>query len=84
MFNKYGYVGETLPDSLQAAGYNTYYTGKYMNHHTEHNCETLPVSGFNSSDILVDPYTYDYWNVSAHWPNAACPWLAADGVNDEC
>ena len=35
-----------------------------MNHHTEVNCEKLPVSGFNSSDILVDPYTYDYWNVS--------------------
>jgi hypothetical protein len=36
------------------------------NDHNEHNCDKLPVSGFNSSDILVDPYTYDYWNVSDH------------------
>lgn len=28
------------------------------------NCESLPVSGWNSSDFLVDPYTYDYWTVS--------------------
>lgn len=35
------------------------------NDHTEDNCESLPVSGFNSSDILVDPYTYDYWKVSS-------------------
>jgi N-acetylglucosamine-6-sulfatase len=33
-----------------------------MNGHTVENCERLPVSGFNSSDFLVDPYTYDYWN----------------------
>lgn len=79
MFNQQGYVGQTLPDFLQQAGYNTYYTGKFMNDHTEKNCESLPVSGYvrivylsgesptdaqNSSDILVDPYTYDYWNVS--------------------
>ena len=32
------------------------------NDHTEGNCVDLPVSGFNSSDILVDPYTYDYWH----------------------
>lgn len=62
VFNRYGYVGNTLPDWLQAAGYNTYYTGKLMNGHDEKNCESLPVSGFNSSDFLVDPYTYDYWN----------------------
>ncbi|OXB34748.1 hypothetical protein LQV05_003143 [Cryptococcus neoformans] len=61
VFNKLGYVGHTLPDFVQAAGYNTYYTGKLMNDHTDANCESLPVSGFNSSDILVDPYTYDYW-----------------------
>ncbi|WVQ83467.1 hypothetical protein IAT38_005608 [Cryptococcus sp. DSM 104549] len=62
VFNNLGYVGHTLPDFVQAAGYNTYYTGKLMNDHTEGNCESLPVSGFNSSDFLVDPYTYDYWH----------------------
>lgn len=30
VFNDYGYVGHTLPDFLQQAGYDTYYTGKYM------------------------------------------------------
>ncbi|KLT43770.1 putative arylsulfatase precursor [Cutaneotrichosporon oleaginosum] len=62
VFNARGYVGHTLPDFLQRAGYATFYTGKYMNAHTEENCESMPVSGFTSSDILVDPYTYDYWN----------------------
>lgn len=62
VFNAYGYVGHTVPDFLQQAGYATYYTGKLMNAHTESNCESLPVSGFTESDILVDPYTYDYWN----------------------
>ncbi|KAJ9127743.1 hypothetical protein QFC24_000026 [Naganishia onofrii] len=62
IFNEYHYVNHTLPDFLQTAGYSTYYTGKLMNGHTVENCERLPVSGFNSSDFLVDPYTYDYWN----------------------
>ncbi|KAJ9125075.1 hypothetical protein QFC22_000028 [Naganishia vaughanmartiniae] len=62
IFNEYDYVNHTLPDFLQTAGYSTYYTGKLMNGHTVDNCESLPVSGFNSSDFLVDPYTYDYWN----------------------
>lgn len=62
LFNKYGYVHHTLPDFLQQAGYDTYYTGKLMNEHSVDNCERLPVSGFNSSDFLVDPYTYDYWH----------------------
>ncbi|TYJ53503.1 hypothetical protein B9479_005889 [Cryptococcus floricola] len=69
IFNNLGYHGHTVPDFVQAAGYNTYYTGKFMNDHTDRNCESLPVSGFNSSDILsgddtylsADPYTYDYW-----------------------
>ncbi|GMK57933.1 hypothetical protein CspeluHIS016_0407670 [Cutaneotrichosporon spelunceum] len=60
-FNNAGYVKHTMPDFLQAAGYNTYYVGKYMNQQTEANCVELPVSGFNASDMLVDPYTYDYW-----------------------
>jgi arylsulfatase A-like enzyme len=30
VFNALGYVGHTLPDFLQAAGYDTFYTGKYM------------------------------------------------------
>lgn len=48
MFNRYGYVNHTLPDHLQAVGYDTFYVGKYMNDHTEDNCESLPVSGFAS------------------------------------
>lgn len=30
VFNDLGYVGHTLPDFLQRAGYDTFYTGKYM------------------------------------------------------
>ncbi|KAL1405899.1 hypothetical protein Q8F55_007579 [Vanrija albida] len=58
VFNNYGYVGKTLPDWLQRAGYDTFYVGKLMNDHTASNCQSLPTS----SDFLVDPYTYDYWN----------------------
>lgn len=30
IFNELGYVGHTMPDFLQQAGYDTYYVGKYM------------------------------------------------------
>lgn len=51
-----------LPVWLQEAGYNTYYTGKLMNSHTIHNYDTPFPAGFNGSDFLLDPYTYDYLN----------------------
>jgi arylsulfatase A-like enzyme len=51
-----------LPVWLQAAGYNTYYTGKLFNSHTVDNYNKPYVNGFTSSDFLLDPYTYNYKN----------------------
>jgi arylsulfatase A-like enzyme len=51
-----------LPVWLQKAGYNTYYTGKLFNSHTIHNYNAPFPAGFNGSDFLLDPYTYDYLN----------------------
>src|ERR1700760_357117 len=51
-----------LPTWLQNAGYNTYYTGKLWNAHSVDNYNAPYVSGFNGSDFLLDPYTYDYFN----------------------
>lgn len=47
---------------MQEAGYNTYYTGKMWNAHTVDNYNDPPVGGFNGSDFLLDPYTYEYYN----------------------
>lgn len=49
---------------LQAAGYNTYYTGKLFNAHTVDNYNSPHVAGWNGSDFLLDPYTYSYLNSS--------------------
>lgn len=42
--------------------YNTYYTGKLFNAHNVDNYNKPPVNGFNGSDFLLDPYTYEYYN----------------------
>jgi N-acetylglucosamine-6-sulfatase len=47
---------------MQAAGYNTYYTGKLWNAHTINNYNQPFVKGYNGSDFLLDPFTYDYWH----------------------
>ncbi len=47
---------------MQAVGYNTYYTGKLWNHHNLDNYNKPLVKGFNGSDFLLDPHTYQYWN----------------------
>ena len=57
-----GFNDNFLPVWLQQAGYNTYYTGKLFNAHTVGNYDTPHVAGFNSSDFLLDPFTYDYCN----------------------
>jgi arylsulfatase A-like enzyme len=51
-----------LPVWLQESGYNTYYTGKLFNSHTVENYNTPFPAGFNGSDFLLDPYTYEYLN----------------------
>ncbi|KAI9704560.1 MAG: hypothetical protein M1820_005473 [Bogoriella megaspora] len=50
-----------LPIWLQNLGYNTYYTGKLFNAHTIDNYDDPPVAGFNGSDFMLDPYTYEYY-----------------------
>lgn len=47
---------------MQEAGYDTYYTGKLFNAHTVDNYNKPHVNGFNGSDFLLDPFTYDYLN----------------------
>ncbi|KAF6815127.1 arylsulfatase [Colletotrichum musicola] len=47
---------------MQDAGYNTYYTGKLWNFHGVSNYDQPFARGFNSSDFLLDPYTYRYWD----------------------
>ncbi|KAJ5814704.1 hypothetical protein N7474_006481, partial [Penicillium riverlandense] len=51
-----------LPIWMQNAGYNTYYTGKLWNHHSVDNYDNPRAKGFNGSDFLLDPYTYEYYN----------------------
>ncbi|GAB7355425.1 hypothetical protein MBLNU459_g5938t2 [Dothideomycetes sp. NU459] len=57
-----GINDDYLPLWMQAAGYNTYYTGKLWNSHNLANYDKPHVKGYNGSDFLLDPYTYDYWH----------------------
>jgi len=47
---------------MQNAGYNTYYSGKLYNAHTIDNYNSPHVNGFNGSDFILDPNTYEYYN----------------------
>ena len=49
---------------MQEAGYNTYYTGKLWNAFSVDNYDTPHARGFNESDILLDPFTYVYFNTT--------------------
>jgi arylsulfatase A-like enzyme len=49
---------------MQQAGYDTYYTGKLMNAHALDNYDHPHAAGFNGSDFVLDPYTYDYMNAT--------------------
>ncbi|KAL1311513.1 hypothetical protein AAFC00_001635 [Neodothiora populina] len=57
-----GINDDYLPVWMQAAGYQTYYVGKLWNTHNLMNYDKPHVKGFNSSDFLLDPFTYDYWH----------------------
>ncbi|KAI0376645.1 Arylsulphatase [Hypomontagnella monticulosa] len=61
-FISQGYNDNYLPVWLQAAGYNTYYTGKLFNAHTVENYNSPAPGGFTGSDFLLDPHTYNYLN----------------------
>ncbi|KAH7231026.1 alkaline-phosphatase-like protein [Fusarium tricinctum] len=57
-----GLNSKYLPIWLQEAGYSTYYTGKLFNAHTVENFDKPHAAGWTSSDFLLDPFTYNYWN----------------------
>ncbi|UNI22456.1 hypothetical protein JDV02_008345 [Purpureocillium takamizusanense] len=66
-YNKFvaeGLNDKYLPVWLQAAGYNTYYTGKLMNGHTIRTYNKPVAKGWTRSDFLIDPNTYRYFNAS--------------------
>ncbi|QIX01991.1 hypothetical protein AMS68_007508 [Peltaster fructicola] len=62
VFVREGLNDDWLPVWLQQEGYNTYYTGKLFNAHSVETYNDPPVNGFNGSDFLLDPYTYEYYN----------------------
>ncbi|KAL7810082.1 alkaline-phosphatase-like protein [Trichoderma aethiopicum] len=63
-FVQNGYNDHHLALWLQQSGYNTYYVGKLFNSHTIHNYDSPPVSGYTQSNFFLDPFTYQYYNVS--------------------
>ncbi|KAH7123255.1 alkaline-phosphatase-like protein [Dactylonectria estremocensis] len=64
IFVKNGHNENYLPIWLQDAGYNTFYAGKMFNAHTLWNYNKPHLNGWNGSDFLLDPNTYDYWNAT--------------------
>ncbi|UKZ49871.1 hypothetical protein TrVGV298_004124 [Trichoderma virens] len=63
-FVQNGYNDHHLALWLQQSGYNTYYVGKLFNAHTIYNYDSPPVSGYTQSNFFLDPFTYQYYNVS--------------------
>ncbi|KAI4657014.1 uncharacterized protein J4E79_007629 [Alternaria viburni] len=61
-FIEEGFNDAYLPVWLQEAGYNTYYTGKLMNGHSISTYDAPRANGWNSSDFLIDPGTYVFYN----------------------
>ncbi|KAI0513279.1 arylsulfatase-like protein [Xylaria bambusicola] len=61
-FISQGLNDKYLPVWLQAAGYNTYYTGKLFNAHSVQTYNSPFVAGWTASDFLLDPFTYWYMN----------------------
>lgn len=59
-FWQQGLNDKYLPVFLQDAGYDTYYAGKIMNEITILNYFDPYLKGWTGSEILLDPYTYDY------------------------
>lgn len=59
---KEGINDNYLPVWMQNAGYQTYYVGKLWNTFSVNNYNKPFANGFNGSDFLLDPYTYDYWH----------------------
>ncbi|MEX0428125.1 sulfatase [Nocardioides sp. DS6] len=52
----------TLPVALQRAGYDTLFTGKYLNGYGEDGTEHVVPPGWTDWRATVDPSTYGFWN----------------------
>lgn len=63
-FVSQGYSENHLAYWMQSSGYNTYYSGKLFNAHTVDNFDSMPVKGYTGSEFILDPFTYQYYNVS--------------------
>ncbi|KAI6789387.1 Arylsulphatase [Hortaea werneckii] len=63
-FVSQGFNSAYLPLWLQEAGYNTYYTGKLFNAHSIDNYDSPFAAGWNGSEFLLDPFTYEYLNAT--------------------
>ncbi|KPI36939.1 Arylsulfatase [Cyphellophora attinorum] len=63
-FVSQGFNDNYLPLWLQDLGYTTYYTGKLFNAHSVVNYNKPFPRGWNESDFLLDPYTYEYLNAT--------------------
>ena len=60
-----GYNDKNIHVWMQESGYNTYYTGKLYNSHNTTNYNNPAANGFNESEFLLDPYTYQYYNFTS-------------------
>ncbi|CAK7213426.1 hypothetical protein SBRCBS47491_001792 [Sporothrix bragantina] len=60
-FVKEGWNDNYLPIWMQQQGYNTYYSGKLWNGHNVDNYNAPYAGGFNGSDFILDPFTYEYY-----------------------
>jgi N-acetylglucosamine-6-sulfatase len=58
---KEGINADYLPIWLQNAGYNTYYAGKMWNAYGTKSMPPDPAAGWTGSEILLDPWTYRYY-----------------------
>ncbi|KAK5071156.1 hypothetical protein LTR64_007660 [Lithohypha guttulata] len=63
-FVSQGFNEAYLPLWLQNAGYDTYYVGKLFNAHSTTSYNKPYPKGWNGSDFLLDPYTYEYLNAT--------------------
>lgn len=63
-FVQNGYNEHHLALWMQQSGYNTYYGGKLFNGHTTDNYNSPKVSGYTGSSFFLEPFTYQYFNVS--------------------
>lgn len=59
-----GYLDHHLALWMQQSGYNTYYSGKLFNGHTTKNYNNPPMTGYNGSEFFLEPFAYQYFNVS--------------------